>query len=561
MLGIIFVFVHGSFIALSYNVDLLSGFAKFVDPLVVHRILMLLQFLPLLLVINSRVLSRSRILLFLTFAICISTLYVVGDFGLGFYGAAVDNKTGLFPRMRNPTQLMVYRDSGKLVFVDFHAEYFLESVCVHFLSEVTGLNYILTYFFIIRALAITIWSFLFVWSSDLVGGSRRRVWMLLLAASIILANQGYNDEMSFGPVLLLFFYLVARKQQSRSLTPIAILAVSGILLASFRETLLLGMISVIALCVNLWNKTSKGSQPKFSVARTPINVVFLIFVFARIFLLTSQEYLGGYILRVYLIIDRLWAVLNGSWTLKQPLLVTFGRIHNTLDTSIALLSTIFALSMLVLIAVLAIGFIFKRRLDPFSLAISTAFIVALSIPVSAYLTQKFTGYAAIYDYMTATFFPRSLAPLAVLAMTFYSQKIKRRQFRARKPLFMLVTVFLSLTIVFAPFIFSRKEVKSSYDMLRVFGDTSEYTVLGNSEYEFVLSHLLIQSRIVVLSPVQGFIQHFLVMPLSYTTGKQIAYAESGVAAPVFANRIFDNALFTTSVYGDSILLDELPLFD
>lgn len=561
MLGIIFA-SHGSFIALSYSVNLLSGFANFVDPVVVLRILMLFQFLPLLLVMYSKTLSRSRSLLFLTFAICISTLYVVGDFGLGFYGAAVDYQTGLFPRMRGPTTLMAYRDSGRLVFIDYHAQYFLEFVCVHFLSEITGLNYIFTYVFIIRALAITIWSFLFVWSSTLVRERGHRAWMLLLASSIILANQGYNDEMSFGPVLLLFFYLVAVKQQSRSFTLLAILAVSGTLFASFRETLLLGIISVMTLCITMWNKIrSKGVQPEFSAARTPVSVMVLILVFARTFLLTSQEYVGEYASRVFLIIDHLWAMLNGSWTLKQPLLVTFERIHNPIDTYIALLSAVFAVSLLIFIAILACSLILKRRFDPFSSAIFIAFIVALSIPVGAYLTQKFTGYAAIYDYMTATYFPRSLAPLVVLAMMSHSPKIKRRYFRAKKTLLMLVTVYLSLTMIFAPFIFSRKEVKSSYDMLRVFGDTSEYVILGNSEYEFVLSSLPNQSRIVILSPPAGFIQHFLGLPLSYKTGKQISSAQTGATAPFLANRIFDNSLFTTWAYGDSILLDELPLFD
>jgi hypothetical protein len=287
----------------------------------------------------------------------------------------------------------------------------------------------------------------------------------------------------------------------------------------------------------------------------------LTLVSARTFLLTSQGYLGGYAIRVFQIIDRLWAILNGSWTLKQPLLVTFGRIHNPLDTSIALMSTGTALSLLALMAIVAGILVLRRRFDRFSTAIFMAFIVSLSIPVSAYLTQKLTGYAAIYDYMTATFFSRSLAPLIVLAMISYSQEIIRRRFRAKRLLFMLITVYLSLTLIFAPFIFSRKEVKSSYDMVRVFGDTSEYVMLGNSEYEFVVSRLPVQSRIVVLSSVHGYLQHFLGLPLHYKTGKEIPYTESGITPPVLANRVFDNTLFTTWAYRDSLMLDELPLFD
>lgn len=499
----------------------------------------------------------------MTFAICISTLFAVEDFSLGFYGAAVDYKSGLFPRMRGPAHLMAYRDSGRIVVLDYHAEYFLEFVLVHFLSEVTGLNYIFTYFFTIKALVIMIWSVLFVWSSTLVRTGERRVWMLLLASSILLAHQSYNLEYSFAPILLLLFYFVTKKEQCRSFTLVVLLTAFAVLFASFRETLLLGLVSLITLCVILWNKIGGNMQPKLSPARTSANVVILVIASTRTFLTASPEYFEGYAHRLFAIIDNLWATLTGSWTIKHPPLISFVRIQKPLDRSIALMSVIFAVSLLIFIAIFSSSLILKRRLDPFSLAISAVFIIALSIPVGAYITQKFTGHGAIYDFATATFLARSLAPLTVLAMMSYSQKIKERHFRAKKLLFILVMVSLSLTLIFGPFIFYREGIKSRYDMVRVFGDTSEYAILGNSEYEFVVSHLPIQSKIVILSPAQGFIQHFLALPLLYETTKSTGAPiriHVMATAPVFASRIFDNNLFTTSAYEDTIFLDELPLY-
>lgn len=542
-LGIIFTSIHATFVALSYSATLLSSFAPIIDPLVAHRVFMLLQFVPLLIIINTIKLSRSKSLLFLTFAICISTLYIVDDFNTGFYGAAVDYKTGIVPRMRTSAHLIAYGDSGRLLSLDYHGEYFLEFVLVHFLSEIVGLNYIFTYFFVIRALAIIIWAVLFVWSSTLVRGSGRRLWILLLASSIMLANQSYNREMSFAPVLLLVFYLTARKQRYWSFTFLALLVGFATLLASFRETQLLGLVSLITLCVIPWNKIRRNIHYKPSAAPTSFNATILVLVFARTFLLTSQEYFRGYANRLFALIDQIWAVLKGSWALQEPLLVTLEGVQNPLDRDLALMSVIFAVSLLVLIAILSIRLVLKQGLDPFSLAISSAYVIALFIPISAYIVQKVTGSGPMHDFGSITVLARSLAPLAVLVIVPYSQNIRRRHFPAKKSLLILVMVYLSLTLIYASFIFSRKETKSSYDMLRVSGDSSEYAVLGNHMYEFVISYVPPESGIRILSPATGFLQHYYFLPLQYVTNKQI---ETGAMSISLESKIFDNGIFTVS---------------
>jgi hypothetical protein len=515
---------------------------------------MLFQFLPLLIVINSEK-SSGKILLFFTFAICLSTLYVVDDFNTGFYGAAVDYKAGIVPRMRTSAHLMAYKDTGSLVSLDYHAEYFLEFVPVHFLSEVAGLNYVLTYFFIIRIVMIVMWSLVFVWSITLVMGSRRQLLMLLLASSIVLANQGYNYEVSFAPVLLLIFYLTARKQHSRSFVFIAFFMVVAILLASFRETQLLGLTSLITLCVIPLNRTSKDMHSGFLTSDILVNATILVLVFARTFLLASLKHFQAYANQIMKLIDSIGAVLKGSWGLQKPLLTTIESIQNPLDATIALTSVVVTMSTLILVAILSARLALKRDRDSFSLALSIVYILALSIPISAYAVLKITSSGPVYDFSSATVLARSLLPLTILAIIPYFQNIKKVHLPGKKVLLILAAVYLSITLVFVPFIFLRTEVKSSYDMLRVSGDMCEYTMLGNSMYKFVISNVSIESRIRILSPVSGFLQHYYLLPLQYKTNKQI---ETGAVNIPLESKIFDNGIFTISTYDTStFFLNEL----
>ena len=126
---------------------------------------------------------------------------------------------------------------------------------------------------------------------------------------------------------------------------------------------------------------------------------------------------------------------------------------------------------------------------------------------------------------------------------------------------MLITVYLSLTLIFAPFIFARKEAKSSYDMLRVSGDYSEYAMCGNHMYEFAISYIPPESRIRILSPATGFLQHRYLLLLYYRTGKLI---ETGAMNITLESKIYDNRLFTisTSVRDIStVFLNELKLVE
>lgn len=556
------IVLHTIFILLSYNASFLSCLTNLADPVSIERTVMLLQFLPLLIVIINSRLSKSRVLLFLTFAICISTLFTVDDFNSGFYGAVIDNDTNIMPRMRSSAHLIAYDNTGKLEILDIHGEYFLEFVMVHFISRLTSLNSVLAYFFVIRMLAIIIWSLLFVWSSNTITGPRRRIWLLMIAPSIMLANQSYNHEISFGPIMLLILYLIVRKHKFRSSIFPAFLISAAILLVSFRETQLLGLLSLITLIMIVLKKTGLRMYPQPLSTQMFFNLILLVTSFTRTFLLSSLVYAERYANWIVRLVYSTLEMLGGSLIPQEPILTTLGSVQNPLDRAISSVSVFFAVSFLVMIAILSTRVVVKRKTDPFSFAISLTFMIALSIPLGAYAVTKIAGSGPLRDFGSATALARSLAPLAVIMMVPYFKSFWKGHFlQARKLFLILIVVLLSLTVVSAPFLFLRKEAKSTYDMIHVSGDLSEYTILGNEMYEFVMYHIPIKSGIRILSPGTGFIQHYYLLPLQYRMSGQV---ETGNMNLTLESRVYDNGIFTVSTsirYPSTVFLNELQILE
>lgn len=556
IIGIAAVVLHVFFLMLSFDANILASLGHFIDPIGFERAIMLLQFLPLILVIATSRLSRSRILLFVTFAICISTLFVIDDFNTGFYGAVIEQNSSTMPRMRASAHLMAYNDTGKLAVLDFHGQYFLEFIMVHFLSEISSLSYVFTYFFIIRVLFIILWSVLFVWGSSAIEGSGRTIWLFLFASAILLSNQSYNHEISFGPVLLLAFYLIFRREYSRKSAIAISLVVIATMLASFRETLLLGLLSLIALFMTLWPRRRTTIQSSLSRPRRALTFMIAILATARIFIWTSAAYAGTYLNYLSQLVDSAVSLLLEGKGIPGPILNTLETVQNPIDKAISQLAVSFAVGFLVILAISLAFFAARRNLDHFSLAISLAFIIMLSIPLAAYGVMKTTGAGPLRDFGSATTLVRSLTPLAVFVVLPSLPKLTRSRFRFGRWFSMLMVICLSLTMVFSPFLFLRQESRSAYDVSRVSGDMSEYTMLGNHLFLFVTSHISNESEMRILSPASGFLQHYDLLPLEYRTNRSIDVGPMNIA---LEGRIYDDAFFTVSTSaGDSskIFLNE-----
>lgn len=553
------VTLHASFVILAYDADFLSALDAFGSySIVIERALMLLQFLPLILILCSQRFSKSRFLLLLAFAMCVSTLFIVDDFNTGFYGAVLDYKSGIVPRMRTSAHLLAYEDSGRLVSLDPHADYFLEFVVVHFLSEVLGLNYVLVSFSIVRVALIVLWSSLFVLASGKARTHHAPIWSIILAASMLSATQSYNYEVSFGPLfLLMWFILINARFVTREHTICTMAITVGILLASFRESLLLTVVSLVATCLAFFSSQITNARP-FSSWRSLSITLCLVLGSARVFQFSSLSYARTYLNWFQSLVDSILAALVGGLSFKSQPLSTVLAIGNPVDREIALVSVISYFALLTLLAILSLLILFKSQKphhsNALSFAVPISFLFASVTVVGAYSVLKILGAGPLHDYSSATVLIRSLAPLVVLIAVPYFTWTWIKRNVAAKLLMLLVVTGLSLLLVFSSFLFLRAEVKSSYDMQRISGsrDWSEATIFATDLYRFTLSYNT-PIETIVIGRNASFLQLYYTLPLAYKTGRLSLTESPYVPFPV---KVFDNGMFEIELHNQMILLDE-----
>ena len=544
------VLLHTLFVIFSYSSGL-SMLSAFVNPLLVHRVLMLLQFAPLIVVLSDRKLLMNRGLLFLAFSICVHTLSVVHDFYSGFYGSIIDYESGLMPRMRASATLMAYRDSGRIAVLDPHAEYFLEYVAVHFLSEITGMNHVLVYASSMRMIHIAFFASLFtIACSSISLKTRSHLWLLLLAATLLTANRPYSSEMSFGPLMLFMLFLLMTKEWRLNNNVCIILVALATLFASLRETLILATISTVAILVSL---------VFLRKLYQPFALTLAVLGLARALLFTSTHYIKSYAIYFFEIIEAIWrALVEGLSLEKFPLSAAF-TVLNPVDRAIALVSSISFIALLAALALMSLIYTARCRPTRHVLrAAPLAYVLLYAIPVAQYVAVNLMQGIG-FDFEASTVLIKSPAPVVALVLAICSHSSRENtvgstKSRDMRPLARIALLTaLAIVLSFAPLAFSHtymygSEVRSCYDALRV-EDPSGITIGGNRLYDFVVTYR-VPGSIVVLDRSSLFLYHFYKLPLEYATGGLVKLGSSPAADVIYSNR-----MFSASVRGNEILLE------
>jgi len=451
--------------------------------------------------------------------------------------------------------MMAYKDLGRIVTLDYHAEYFLELVTVHFVSEITGLNYMLVYTFIIRIGSIMVWSVLFLWACNSLSKahSQRHLWLLLLALSMLIAVQGYNSEAGFAPLLLLTWYLIVlAKPRSYELVMCNLIISIGIIFASFRETLIVASICLLAVLIS-W--VARRVNPSSSLAKTSSIIFPLLLLFlGRVFQFSSHYYLKSYTNRFFALVNSIQTALRGEWTSGGGLLVTVRSIGNPIDQVISLVSVASAISFMGFLVILSLRYILRERnRDAFFFSIPISYVLALSIPIASYSVLIIAGVGGIGDYVSATSLARSLAPLVTLtAITYFIRNKRNNQLTTSitRLLKFLAVISLSISIVFAPFLFRRAVVKSTYDMVQIAEDNNELVMMSTGVYYFMVSHVTQNETIVIgraHTPATSFFLLVYLLPLKYQLGEdRVTTAKTPLDVPLAD--IYDNAMYSVTFY-------------
>lgn len=552
--------MHIGYVVISYDANLLGAVARFADPILVERAFMFLQFIPLILVIGLRTFSKSVGFHFIAFAICVSTLCIVSDFNTGFYGSTLISSSNIVPRMRTSAQMLAYRDAGRIVSLDFHADYPLEFLVVHFLSEVTGQNYILAYFVTVRLLSVILWSGLYVMARRTLGDEHRPIWSTLIAISILLANQGYNYETSFAPImLLLFFLLVNRASFKREHSVSVIFLILGVLASSFRETLLLASISFVAIVIfPLFRKSSgQGHALALSNRSYLVLVTSAILCALRVFVSGSISYFETYEKWFTSLLSSVLVAFNGDFSSRSGVLETVESIRHPLDKGIALGSAISALAILGLIVLLSMLLLCKARflktescLSRLSVGVLITYLFMFLIFISAYAVLKIVGSGPLRDFSSATILARSSAPLAVLTIIPCFAKKEYMRLSARS-LMLLLELALFIILILSPFLFLRAETKSAFDMTKVPRDQNEIFVLSTSVYNFTVTRASAEATINI-NQTASYLQNYYYLLFGYRNGEIPSF---GISPSKTSTKVFDNGLFTVKISQESVFIE------
>jgi hypothetical protein len=554
----VLIALHVSFITLSYDTEFLFGLRSIGEPIVIHRVLMLLQFLPLIMALvlsrySAYMWMKSKSLIFLAFSTCISTLFIVNDFASGFYGN-ISGDGAILPRMRASAHLIAYKDTGRIVVLDPHGEYFLEYIIIHFLSEATGLNYVLAYAVPVRLLLIIEWSLMFVVVySYVLSKNFSSIFLLLVAATFLIANQGYNYEVSFAPLILIISFLLISKEKRLGITISVMLMVIATLFASLRETLVLTILSVIVILASGFNYIACLSRGRTYKVQLQSLILIAVLGFARVIIFSTIYYFESYINAFFSLIRSIQHALAGGLIVEKGVLSTILATRNPVDSVIDLTAAVSMISLLTGLASLATYYlIYYHQNDPLLVATLIGYVLCYAIPVAQYGVNLMLGYG--FDFASSTVFARSFAPLAAIALTQYPTNTRggvEKGDRLRPVAIGLLILLLSVIIIFAPLTFmARGEVKSAYDVARIRGDPSESSQLGNELYHFIVTNR-VEGTLVILDPFNRFLQLYYQLPLNYVTNGK---CQVGNAASSAVNTVYSNGVFTALFSPGSIFL-------
>jgi len=504
------IMTHTLFLILSYS-QLLNQLSEFY-ALVIHRTLIVVQFTIIILVIliSTYYKLNDKFLLGMSIATAINSIFTLDDFLSGFYGASLDSSSGIVPRMRTSAHMMAYNDLGHIVILDYHAEYFLEFLTVHVLSQILNVNYIIVYIFIIKFMVILLWTTLFILIYRRTYENIRpysfadSVAILIVASSILMGSvTSYNSEQeSLGSLLsILLLLLLLQKRTLNTKIPL-FLILFGVLFTSFLEISVLALMFLIAICIKF------VSIRKF---KETTYIVLLVLLLSRIFQITNLVYVDRYLNSLFNIIYSFIRAVTERVIETEQIFPRIGT-PNPVDKVYSSFTVYSYLSVLILLAFLSITCIYKlsRQKNALHVSILVTYLFLFSLTVITYPLSK-AGFNIPSDMssMRVTFL--FLLPLvSMLVAKRFSELANLLHKKRVKSVFMVIVIVI---LILAPQYIHLGDVKSVYDMIRVKENVDKDIIFSNNLYHFVTTYIMKGSKI--FSSHDYIIDLYYSLPINY----------------------------------------------
>jgi hypothetical protein len=481
---------------------------------------------------------------------------MLDDLSSGFYGALLDYKSGIVPRMRISAHIKVYNDTGHLIALDPHGEFPLEYLTAFFIAKISNINYILVYWYIIRLVNITLWLTLFLITYKyLKSQGASCIWQLVNICTLLMSSQtGYNYEVGLAmPFFLLLFLIGTKRGKTSSIS--ALLIAAGIVMTSFNMgTVDLALVSLVGLSLYGISKFILHQfKPieEMQCISTPIYAL-LILALTRIVIITTISYFGGYLTTFLSIINSFIRVmLEGPEFVRNPL-VPFSRMpKEPVDTLLAYMSSYSFGGTFVTLLLLSVGGLYvswrrKFLLRPFNLGILGAYIATSLLAGVTYVLWKA---GIVIDYVSLMSFTRSLTSLVVLS-TFSILIDAQLNYKIPKILRVGILVFTIFMALFTPLgLTASSSVKSVYDMLRVKGNYNEMIIKANNGYRFTVPRTIAGAEVAI----DQSMKLYYMLVAKYDLGARFVGVLNGLTGDsVF--RVFDNGMYVVMVRDDITII-------
>jgi hypothetical protein len=457
---------------------------------IIHRIVVVIMFALIVFVVPYILKDMITYRIFaLATAIGLTYIYMTKDFMFGFYGAYLDNSSGLIPFMYASEHFIAYHNTGRLVELDPHANFFSHYLIVYILSVILGVNYIIVYYVVYKLFFICIWTCFAVILLRYINRlylTNIAKWLIssyTISTVLISSINGYNVGQSEATwILALFLIYVLIKSKNFSINDLLMFffLVLAISLNSFREVLILLSISMIYIVTRLILHERK-SLIYFLMS------VILVITFARAFIFINIYYTIHYFNIIQEIFEAIVnALISSPGIREERLLVSIKGFQSSLDSLLTRMS-IFAYALYLLLNVLFIIYVLfvnlrylKHKYDIVFINIYTIyafiivfFFVLYILHITDVMSRDFSTFRTLFLALNAT------TPL--LWVNILNTLIKK----IRSLLRIIVAFILILILIFAPQYLHAIEVKSLIDTYRIHWNTNSMIFYTNNVYRFL----------------------------------------------------------------------------
>jgi len=532
---------------------------------IIHRIIVLLLFTLIIFIIPYalRNLKESNTkILALAVAIGLTYIYVTKDFMFGFYGAYLDNSKGIIPFMYASETFTAYRDTGKLIELDPHTNFFSHFLLVHTLALILDMNYIVVYYTTYKLFFVTLWTILalllmnHISKTYLTYPTKWLIKSFIISTIFISSINGYNvggSEATWILALFLISLLIKDKIVSIHDIIVFVFLTLAISFNSFRETLILLGISIMYLLTKFLLCRRRETR----LLNHYLMLIILMILLARSTIFINEHYTIHYLSIVEDVFNAIIDALTKTPSIKEEkYLVSIKHFESPLDSLLTRISIYAYAIYLLLNLLLSVIFVFRALLLNSKHSLLRCGHSTTVIIISSAYVFIVMSFFSLYVLHVMGFTERDFSTFRILFLALNViipivwRNIIDKPLKEIPNITKTIVIFLLiLVLILAPQYLHAIEVKSVVDIYRLQWNINTIVFYANNIYEFLRvntsKEVLYFSNDYILLTYYGGVIRYTLNSLLYSIGGDIniSYNISTI------NVVFNNGVYEAYYLG------------